>query len=66
MMQIKPDPRDYESVRREYGEPKTDAERADHYRLAQATKLLRLYNAGLLSPEKCEHSTSCVKSPSRQ
>jgi hypothetical protein len=35
---VRPDRRDYEKVERKHGTPKSDSERADHYRLAQINK----------------------------
>jgi hypothetical protein len=49
--EIKPDPQDYEAIEREYGRLPPNAsvaQRADHYRLAQANKLIRLYEQGRL------------------
>ena len=55
---IKPDPQDYEAVEREEGPlpaNASDAEVADRYRLAQAAKLIRLYEQGKLPLEQmCE------------
>jgi len=55
LQQIKPDVEDYAAVERDFGVlPKTasDVERAHHYRLAQSTKLLRLYPQGKFPPDK--------------
>jgi hypothetical protein len=46
---IKPDPQDYEAVEAEHGRlhpNASDAACAKHYQLAQATKLLRLWEQG--------------------
>jgi hypothetical protein len=51
---IVPDRQDYESVEREYGrlpDNARDAQRAYHYNLAQAGKLIRLYEQGKLPLE---------------
>jgi hypothetical protein len=51
---VKPDPEDYAQVEREYGRlpyHATIKEQAEHYRLAQSAKLIRLYREGKLPPE---------------
>jgi hypothetical protein len=50
MPPIKPDAQDFEAVARQFGDLPENAseQRADHYLLAQATKLLRLYDHGKL------------------
>jgi hypothetical protein len=51
---IKPDPQDYQAIERKYGPlPKgaSDKEAAKHYQLAQANKLIRLYEQGKLPLE---------------
>ena len=50
---IEPDPQDYDAVRREHPLPAnaSDAEAGHRYRLAQATKLIRLYEQGKLPLE---------------
>ncbi|MGZ3247971.1 MAG: hypothetical protein ACXWI7_11560 [Croceibacterium sp.] len=51
---IKPDQQDYEAVEREHGrlpESASTEERAKQYRLAQANKLIRLYEQGKLPLE---------------
>ena len=48
-MTINPDTKDYEAIEREHGRLPAGApikELAHHYRLAQAQKLIRLYEAG--------------------
>ena len=50
-MSITPDAQDYQTVETQYGqlpENASDAERAHHYRLAVAAKLIRLYDQGKL------------------
>lgn len=50
-MTITPDPQDYASVEREHGRlpvNASDLQCAEHYRLAQATKLIRLWEQGKL------------------
>jgi len=44
-LKIRPEPQDFEEVERRYGKPKSesDADLAEHYRLAQAARLIRLY-----------------------
>jgi hypothetical protein len=52
---LKPDPQDYRAVEREYGklsDAASVAERARHYQLAQANKLIRLYDQGKLPLEQ--------------
>jgi hypothetical protein len=44
-LKIKPDPQDFEEVERQHGRAESDTEQAEHYRLAQANKLIRL-NSG--------------------
>ena len=51
---VTPDPEDYAQVQREYGRLSYHAtieEQAEHYRLAQCAKLVRLYRQGKLPPE---------------
>ncbi|WBL82289.1 hypothetical protein I3J27_18325 [Bradyrhizobium xenonodulans] len=43
ILKTRPEPQDFEEIERRYGKPETDAERAQHYRLAQANVLIRLY-----------------------
>jgi len=40
---ITPDEQDFEEVERDFGKPKSDADQAEHYRLAQINKLVRLH-----------------------
>jgi hypothetical protein len=51
---IRPDPQDYEAVERQYGklsENTSIKEQADRYRLAEVTKLIRLYGPGRTKPK---------------
>jgi hypothetical protein len=51
---IDPDPQDFDTVDARYGtlpEAASVLERATHFRRAQASKLIRLYHRGDLSPE---------------
>jgi hypothetical protein len=49
-LKIKPDPEDFERIEREHGRPSpTDAAMAKHYQLAQAAKMIRLYEQGRLA-----------------
>jgi hypothetical protein len=53
-MKIEPDKSDFEAVERRYGRLPPSApnrQAAEHYRLAQVTKLIRLYEQGKLPLE---------------
>lgn len=47
-MKLQPSGEDYAAVVREYGSATTEKEQAEHYRLAQAFALIRLYDQGKL------------------
>jgi hypothetical protein len=54
----KPDPQDYEAVEREHGPLPQDAtpeQHLDRYRLAQAARLIRLYDQGKLPDYLMRH-----------
>jgi hypothetical protein len=58
---IKPDPEDFEAVASKSGEPTSERDRAEHCRLAQANKLIRLYSPTQSSPQGAILSRGAVR-----